>query len=80
MPADDEPGFRTPTWDAQAISPDAPRQPKAEKSDASDLYGTQLLLYLASDVQRRARSRLVICVALLRSKFDVSTALQASIN
>lgn len=69
IPSEDETGSRKSSWDSRNPPPVADRRSRAEDVD---LYGTEMLNYLASDMQRRARSRLIICVAVLRSKFSVS--------
>lgn len=71
MPTDDEDADRKSSWDARSPSPTTLRRPKVEKNEPSDLYGIHLLLYLASEIQQRARSRLVIPVTLLRTKVNV---------
>lgn len=48
------------------------KRPKVERNEPSDVYGVHLLAYLSSEIQQRVRSRLVIPIAVLAGKTDVS--------
>ncbi|KAI5247153.1 HD-domain/PDEase-like protein [Aureobasidium subglaciale] len=71
MPQDDEPAIRRTSWDANPPSPLAGKRPKVERNEPSDVYGVHLLAYLASEIQQRVRSRLVIPIAVLAGKTDL---------
>jgi len=72
VPDETEPRSRKPSCDSRAPSPTTPRRLNIEKNEPSDLYGMQLLMYLAFEIQCRVRSRLVVPVAVLRDELDVS--------
>ncbi|KAI5195184.1 HD-domain/PDEase-like protein [Aureobasidium subglaciale] len=71
MPQDDEPAIRRTSYDANPPSPLAGKRPKVERNEPSDVYGVHLLAYLASEIQQRVRSRLVIPIAVLAGKTDL---------
>jgi hypothetical protein len=72
MPQDDDAAIRRPSWDSNPPSPLAGKRPKVERNEPSDVYGVHLLAYLSSEIQQRVRSRLVIPIAVLAGKTDVS--------
>lgn len=75
MPHDDEPAIRRTSWDSNPPSPLVGKRPKVERNEPSDVYGVHLLAYLSSEIQQRVRSRLVIPIAVLAGKTDVSSLL-----
>lgn len=72
MPQDDEAAIRRTSWDANPPSPLLAKRPSVERNEPSDVYGVHLLAYLSSEIQQRVRSRLVIPIAVLAGKADVS--------
>jgi hypothetical protein len=56
------------------------KRPGIERNQPSDVYGLHLLSYLSSEIQQRVRSRLVIPIAVLKGKTDVSFASQFIIH
>lgn len=72
MPQDDDTAVRRTSWGSNPPSPLAGKRPKVERNEPSDVYGVHLLAYLSSEIQQRVRSRLVIPIAVLAGKTDVS--------
>ena len=72
MPQDDDAAIRRTSWDSNPPSPLMGKRPKVERNEPSDVYGVHLLAYLSSEIQQRVRSRLVIPIAVLAGKTDVS--------
>lgn len=64
--------MRRSSWDSNPPSPLMGKRPKVERNEPSDVYGVHLLAYLSSEIQQRVRSRLVIPIAVLAGKTDVS--------
>jgi len=73
MPQDDDAPMRRTSWDSNPPSPLMGKRPKVERNEPSDVYGVHLLAYLSSEIQQRVRSRLVIPIAVLAGKTDVSS-------
>ena len=78
MPQDDDSSIRRTSWDANPPCPLTKKRPAVERNEPSDVYGVHLLSYLSSEIKQRSRSRLVIPIAVLNGKTDVSCASQST--
>ncbi|KAL1311716.1 hypothetical protein AAFC00_001816 [Neodothiora populina] len=73
IPIEDEVRRRKSSLDTRPPSPTTTRRNNVEKNEPNDLYGMPLLLYMASEIQQHARSRLVIPIAVPQSGLDPVT-------